>query len=47
MNKLSESLKKIWDKFKSFGKAIKIAIIVAIIAIIAAIVSVIVMKKFQ
>lgn len=45
MNKLSESLKKIWDKFTSFGKAIKIAIIVAIIAIIAAIVSVIVLKN--
>ena len=45
MNKLSESLKKIWDKFKSFGKVIKIAIIVAIIAIIVAIISAIVLKN--
>lgn len=42
MKKLSEFFKKIWEKFKSFSKAIKIAIIVAIIAVLAAIISLIV-----
>ena len=41
MNKLSEGFKKIGLKFKSFGKAVQIAIVVAIIAIIIAIISVI------
>lgn len=41
MSKLSEGFKKIGLKFKSFGKAVQIAIIVAVIAIIIVIVSVI------
>ena len=45
MKKLSESLKKIWDKVKSFGKVVKIAIIVAIIAVIVAIISALVLKN--
>ena len=34
MKKLSETFKKLWAKFKSFGKSIKIAIIVALIALL-------------
>lgn len=45
MEKLSELFKKLWEKFKSFGKGIKIAIIVAIIAVLAAIISAIVVAS--
>jgi flagellar M-ring protein FliF len=44
MKKLSELAKKLLDKFKSFGKWVKIAIIVAGITIIIAIISAIVMS---
>lgn len=43
MNKLSEMFKKLWAKFNSFSKKIKIAIIVAIITVIVALVSLIIM----
>ena len=43
MNKLSEMFKKLWAKFNSFTKKIKIAIIVAIITVIVALVSLIIM----
>ena len=43
MNKLSEGFKKVWTKFKSFGKAIQIAIVVALVAVIVAIISAIVL----
>lgn len=39
MEKLSDTFKKLWAKFKSFGKSIKIAIIVAIVALLIAIIS--------
>lgn len=39
MKKLSEFFKKLWNKFKSFGRAIKIAIVASIIAILIAIIS--------
>lgn len=42
MKKLSEFFKKLWSKFKSFGKAIKIAIVASIIAILIAIISTVV-----
>lgn len=45
MEKLSEFFKKIWAKFQSFGKWVKIAIIVAIVAIIIAIISTIVVSS--
>lgn len=45
MEKITEFFKKIWEKFKSFGKGIKIAIIVALIAVIVAIISTIVMSS--
>lgn len=38
MEKLSAFFKKLWEKFKAFGKIIRITIIVAIVAVIAAIV---------
>lgn len=41
MKKLSEMFKKLWAKFKSFGKGIRIAIIVALVAFIIAIISLI------
>ena len=44
MKKLSEFFKKLWEKFKSFSKGIKIVIIVAIIAVCIAIVSAIVIS---
>lgn len=43
MKKLSEFFKKLWEKFKSFGRGIRIVIIVAIIAVCVAIISAIVM----
>ena len=45
MGKITEFFKKIWGKFTSFGKGIKIAIIVALIAVIVAIISTIVMSS--
>lgn len=42
MKKLSEMFKKLWAKFKSFSKKIKIAIIASVIAVIVAIVTLIV-----
>ncbi|MGG7176582.1 flagellar basal-body MS-ring/collar protein FliF [Clostridium paraputrificum] len=41
MKKLSEMFKKLWAKFKSFGKGIRIAIIVALVTILVAIISLI------
>ena len=40
MNSLKEGVKKIWEKFKGFSKAIKIAIIVSIVLLIVAVVSI-------
>ena len=45
MKKLSELVKKLLDKFKSFGKWIKIAIIAAAVAILVAIISLIVFSS--
>lgn len=45
MKKLSEFLKKLWAKFKSFGKVVKIAMIVAIVALIIAIISAVIYGK--
>lgn len=39
MDKLKESFKNIWNKFKSLSKVIKISIIVAVITVIIAIIS--------
>ncbi|PRR79435.1 flagellar basal-body MS-ring/collar protein FliF [Clostridium vincentii] len=39
MKKLSDTFKKLWAKFKSFGRSIKIAIVVALIALLIAIIS--------
>lgn len=39
MKKLSELFKKLWDKFKSFNKLIKIAIIGSILAILIAVIA--------
>ncbi|HEY5524952.1 MAG TPA: flagellar basal body M-ring protein FliF, partial [Clostridium sp.] len=39
MKKLSETFKKLWERFKSFSKSIKIAIVVAVIALVIAIIS--------
>jgi flagellar M-ring protein FliF len=45
MKKLSEMFKKLWTKFKSFSKKVRIAIIVAIVAIIVALVSMMVVSS--
>ncbi|MBD7909845.1 MULTISPECIES: flagellar basal-body MS-ring/collar protein FliF [Clostridium] len=45
MKKLSEMLKKLWTKFKSFSKKVRIAIIVAIVATIVALVSMVVVSS--
>ena len=42
MKKLSEVFKKLWTKFKSFGKMIRIMIVVAAVTILIALVSLIV-----
>lgn len=42
MKKLSEMFKKLWTKFKSFGKKIRIMIIVAAVAVLIALISLIV-----
>ena len=39
MEKLKESLSKLWERFKSLGKGVRIAIIVAIITFFIAILS--------
>lgn len=45
MEKLSGFFKGIWEKFKSFGKWVKIAIVVAIVATIIAIISTLVISS--
>ncbi|MDZ5035147.1 flagellar basal body M-ring protein FliF, partial [Clostridium perfringens] len=37
MNKLKESFSKLWEKFKSFSKGIRVAIIIALVTVIIAI----------
>ncbi|SFU30800.1 flagellar M-ring protein FliF [Clostridium sp. DSM 8431] len=44
MKKLSEFFKKLWTKFKSFSRKIRIAIIVAIVAVLIALVTTIVLS---
>lgn len=45
MDKLSNFFKKLWEKFKSFGKKIKIAIIASAIAILIALISIIIFSS--
>ena len=42
MKKLSELFKKLWAKFKTFGKGIRIAMVVSVIAVLVAIISLVV-----
>ena len=42
MKKLSELFKKLWAKFKTFSKGIRIAMVVSVIAVLIAIVSLVV-----
>ena len=42
MKKLSELFKKLWAKFKTFSKGIRIAMVVSVIAVLVAIVSLVV-----
>lgn len=44
MKKLSEFFKKLWTKFKSFSKKVRVMIIVAIVAVIIALVSLVVVS---
>lgn len=42
MKKLSEMFKKLWTKFKSFSKKVRISIIVAVVAVLIALISLVV-----
>ena len=42
MKKLSELFKKLWAKFKTFSKGIRIAMVVSVIAVLVAIISLVV-----